>query len=195
MVKRPSKIDRLGPDVRDLVGRLRDQGRTLDEILAKLRELDIDDAALPSRTALHNHLQQAEAIAERLRMSRTAAEVAVRRLGEAEPDKVTRLNIDLMHQAVFEMMSNLGPNGRPVTLDPMQVMLLSKSLDHLGKASKDDVARTVAIEKRAAEKAKAEALARTDKAIAEEAAANGGRVDPVAVLKRIRSEVYGIHDE
>lgn len=158
MAKRPSKIDRLGPDVRDLVGRLRDQGRTLDEIMEKLRELDIDAAALPSRTALHNHLQQAEAIAERLRMSRTAAEVAVRRLGESEPDKVTRLNIDLMHQAVFEMMSNLGADGRPVTLDPMQVMLLSKSLDHLGKASKDDVARTVAIEKRAAEKARAEAL-------------------------------------
>lgn len=165
MAKRPSKIDRLGPDVRDLVGRLRDQGRTLDEILAKLRELDIDAEALPSRTALHNHLQQAEAIAERLRMSRTAAEVAVRRLGEAEPDKVTRLNIDLMHQAVFEMMSNIGSDGRPVTLDPMQVMLLCKSLDHLGKASKDDVARTVAIEKRATEKARAEALKQAEAAV------------------------------
>lgn len=191
MAKRPSKIDRLGPDVRDMVGRLRDQGRTLDEIMAKLRELDIDEAALPSRTALHNHIQQAEAVAERLRMSRTAAEVAVRRLGEAEPDKVTRLNIDLMHQAVFEMMSNLGPDGRPVTLDPMQVMLLSKSLDHLGKASKDDVARTVAIEKRAAEKARAEALKHAEAVIEKTGATKGLSAEAKDAFKR---ELFGVRD-
>lgn len=165
MVRRPSKIDRLGPEVRDLVGRLREQGRTLDEILAKLHELDIDADALPSRTALHTHLQKAEAVAERLRKSRTVADVIVRRLGESEPDKATRLNIELMHQALFDMLSNTGEDGEPVTLDPMQVMLLSKALDHLGKASKDDIARTVAIEKRAAEKARAEALKQAEAAV------------------------------
>ena len=193
MAKRPSSIDRLPEEVRDWIGRLREQGRTLDEIIAKLRELDVE--ALPSRSALHRHLQKAEAIAERLRKSRTVADVIVRRLGESEPDKATRLNIELMHQAVFDMLANTGEDGEPVTLEPMQVMLIAKALDHLGKASKDDVARTIVIEKRAAEKAKAEALAKTDKAIADEAAANGGKVDPVAVLKRIRSEVYGLHEE
>lgn len=163
MNKRPSKIDRLGPDVRDLVGRLRDQGRTLDEILAKLGELDVDPAALPSRAGLHKHLQRAEAVAEKLRRSRTVAEVVVRKLGETEPDKVTRLNIELMHQALFDMMN--PEDGEPVALDPMQMMLLSKAMDHLGKASKDDVARTVAIEKRAAEKARAEAIKQAEDAV------------------------------
>lgn len=164
MVKRPSKIDRLGPNVRDLVGRLRDQGRTLDEIMAKLGELDIDAAALPSRAGLHKHLQRAEAVAEKLRRSRTVAEVVVRKLGESEPDKVTRLNIELMHQALFDMMN--PEDGEPITLDPMQIMLLSKAMDHLGKASKDDVARTVAIEKRAADKARTIALKEAEAAVA-----------------------------
>lgn len=156
MAKRPSSIDRMEPEVRDWIGRLREQGRTLDEIIAKLRELDVE--ALPSRSALHRHLQKADAIAERLRKSRAVADVIVRRLGDAEPDKATRLNIELMHQAVFDMLSNDGEDGEPVVLEPMQVMLMAKALDHLGKASKDDVARTVAIERRAAEKARAEAV-------------------------------------
>lgn len=164
MAKRPSSIDRMPPEVRDWIGRLREQGRTLDEIIAKLRELDV--AALPSRSALHRHLQQAEAVAERLRKSRAVADVIVRRLGDAEPDKTTRLNIELMHQAMFDMMSGVNAeDGEAVTLDPMQVMLLAKALDHLGKASKDDIARTVAIEKRATEKAKAEALKQAEAAV------------------------------
>lgn len=190
-MKRPSKIDRLGPDIRDLVGRLRDQGRTLDEILAKLHELDLDPDALPSRAALHAHLQKAEAVADRLRLSRTAAEVVVRRLGEAEPDKVTRLNIDLMHQTVFEMMSSIGEDGRPVTLDPMQVMLLSKALDHLGKASKDDIARTVAIEKRAADRARAEVIEQADAALEKSGAFKGLSTEAKEAFRR---ELFGVRD-
>lgn len=169
MAKRPSSIDRLPEEVRDWIGRLREQGRTLDEIIAKLRELDVE--ALPSRSALHRHLQKAEVIAERLRKSRTVADVIVRRLGESEPDKATRLNIELMHQAVFDMLSAEREDGEPITLEPMQVMLIAKALDHLGKASKDDVARTMAIEKRAADKARAEALKAAEAAVVKTAGA------------------------
>lgn len=164
MTRRPSSVDRLPAECRDWIGRLRDQGRTLDEIIAKLRELDVQ--ALPSRSALHRHLQKAEEVAERLRKSRAVADAIVRRLGDAEPDKATRLNIELMHQAVFDMLSGANDDGEPVSLEPMQVMLVAKALDHLGKASKDDVARTIAIEKRAAENAKAEALRAADAAVA-----------------------------
>lgn len=164
MARRPSSIDRMEPEVRDWIGRLRDQGRTLDEIIGKLRELDV--AALPSRTALHRHLQKADAIADRLRKSRAVADVIVRRLGDAQPDKATRLNIELMHQAVFDMLSTQSEDGEPVTLEPMQVMLIAKALDHLGKASKDDVARTITIEKRAADKARAAALKEAEAAVA-----------------------------
>lgn len=189
MAKRPSSIDRLPDEVRDWIGRLRDQGRTLDEIIAKLRELDV--AALPSRSALHRHLQKAEVIAERLRKSRTVADVIVRRLGESEPDKATRLNIELMHQAMFDMLSASGEDGEPVTLDPMQVMLMAKALDHLGKASKDDVARTVAIEKRAADKARTEALKHAEAVIEKTGATKGLSAEAKEAFKR---ELFGVRD-
>lgn len=189
MANRPSSIDRLPQEVRDWIGRLRDQGCTIDEIIIKLRELDKD--AVPSRSALGRHLKKAEEVAERLRKSRQVADVIVRRLGESDPDKTTRMNIELMHNVLFEIATRAGDDGESVTFDPMEAMLLAKALDHLGKASKDDVARTVAIEKRAAEKAKAEALKQTEKAIAG-AAGSDGQVDGAALLKKIREDIYGI---
>lgn len=190
MANRPSSIDRLPQEVRDWIGRLRDQGCTIDEIITKLRELDKD--AVPSRSALGRHLKKAEEVAERIRKSRAVADVIVRRLGESDPDKTTRMNIELMHNILFELATRTSDeDGEPVTFEPMEVMLLAKSLDHLGKASKDDVARTVAIEKRAAEKAKAEALKQTERAIAG-AAGSDGQIDGATLLKKIREDIYGI---
>jgi len=163
MARRPSSIDRLPDDIKDLIGMLRSRGRTLDEIIAKLQELDPDNT--PSRTALGRHIQKIDAVAEKMRRSRDVADALVRRLGDAEPDKATRLNIELMHSVIFELLASIGEKAQDesgsetqsVTLDPMQVMLMAKAIDHLGKAAKDDVARTIAVEKRAFDKAKAEA--------------------------------------
>ncbi|MBB5046779.1 ribosomal protein L14 [Rhodopseudomonas rhenobacensis] len=184
MSKRPSSIDRMPPEVRDWIGRLRDQGRTLDEIIAKLRELDID--ALPSRSALHRHLQKAEEVAERIRKSRAVADVIVRRLGESDPDKTTRMNIELMHNVLFEIASRTSDeDGEPVTFEPMEAMLLAKALDHLGKAAKDDVSRTVVIEKRAADRARAEAVKAID-AVGDE---KGLSAD---TIEQIKAKILGV---
>lgn len=181
---RKSSIDRLPSEVRDWIGRLRDQGRTLDEIIAKLRELDVDQ--LPSRSALHRHIQKAEAIAEKMRRSRTVADVIVRRLGDEEPDKATRLNIELMHSMIFDVLCSAGEEGEEaVTLEPGQVMQLAKALDHLGKAAKDDVARTIAIERRAAEKARVQAAAQVETV----AKAKGLSRDTIDAIK---SQILGV---
>ena len=42
---RPSKIDRLPQELRDAIGDLRRQGRTIDEILAHLRSLGVGDVS------------------------------------------------------------------------------------------------------------------------------------------------------
>lgn len=191
MANRPSSIDRLPEEVRDLIGRLRDKGCTIDEIMAKLGELDLDEDDLPSRSSLGRHLKKAAEIAERVKKSRQVAEVIVRQLGESDADKTTRMNIELMHNVLFEIATRTSEDGEPVSFEPMEAMLLAKALDHLGKASKDDVARTVAIEERAAKKAKAEALKQTEKAIAG-AAGTDGQVDGAALLKKIREDIYGI---
>lgn len=181
MVQRPTKIDRMPPEVRDWIGRLRDQGRSLDEIVAKLRELDLD--ALPSRSTVYRHLKKAEEVAEQIRHSRTVAEVVVRRLGEGETDRVTRLNIELMHNAVFALATRVV-DGEPVTLSAQEAMQLAKALDHLGKAAKDDIARTVAIEKRATEKARAEALKQAEATVKSVVRESGLSADVIAQLRR-----------
>ena len=62
---RPSSISRLPPEIREAIGALRQDGRTIDEILAKLRELA--PAAEVSRSALGRHVQVLDRIGEQLR--------------------------------------------------------------------------------------------------------------------------------
>jgi len=54
---RMSTVDRLPPEVRELIERLRGNGRTIDEILAKLRDLDAE----VSRSALGRHIKLLDA--------------------------------------------------------------------------------------------------------------------------------------
>lgn len=166
MAKRryPSSVDRLPDELRDWIGRLFTQGRTLDEILLKLRELDVDQ--LPSRSALHRYLKRANHIAEQVRQTRTIAEVMTRNLGEADDARLGRANIELMHSILMNVATAAmdaadGGDGK-IDLTPQETMQLAKALDHLGKASKDDVARTIALEKRAEEKGRREAAKAVD---------------------------------
>jgi len=79
---RPSSIERLPAELRELIGHLRERGRTIDEILAKLAELDVD----VSRSALGRHVQHLDAAgdvglarelaAQRRRLARIEAALA-----------------------------------------------------------------------------------------------------------------------
>lgn len=187
---RKSNITRLPPEIRDLIGNLRGQGRTIDEILAKLNELDVE----VSRSSLGRHLKSMAAIAERIRRSREVADSIVRRFGEAPESKTARANIELMHSIIMEV-AGAAPEGeegdeenegRSVTLDPMQVMLLSKSLDHLGKAERTSIDVIEKASAAAERKARAEAARKLDGAIKEAAAAGekGLSAERAAQLRR-----------
>lgn len=199
MARRPSSIDRMPPEIRDWIGRLTGQGRTLDEIIAHLRTLDVE--AVPSRSALHRHLQKAEAVAEKMKRSRAVADVIVRRLGEGATDKVTQMNIELMHNVIFELASKVGDqdeDGQEMLLGPQEVMLVSKALDHLGKAAVGEVTRArseirlgTETDERSVNLGKAAAMKATEKAIREQQA-DGAPLDGAALLRQIREDVYGI---
>lgn len=139
---RPSKIDRLPPEIRDLIGRLREGGRTIDEILAKLNELDVD----VSRSGLHRHVQRWDKIRARLQESRAAAEAIMSQLGESGDNRQARFNIELMHASLQSLLSG-GEDGEPVTLDPEGAMLLSSAIRNLVSASKTDQDRELRIRK------------------------------------------------
>ena len=135
---RPSRIDRLPSEIREIIGELRRSGTTIDEIMDRLRDmLPSDD--LPSRSGLGRYLHQFDAIAEEMRRQRAVAEALVDRFGEGADGKTARLNIALAQGLLTKLM--FTEDGDMVTLDPEQAMFVAKSIQSLVSASKSDADR------------------------------------------------------
>lgn len=182
---RQSTVRQLPPDIRDAIGRLLDEGRTLDEIRAALAALGADI----SRSALGRYKQHMDKVAERIRRSRDMAETLVRATKDAPESKTARLNIELLHSALLDLVSGVeardGEDSAPVGLDPMGAMLLAKALDHLGKASKADQELRVKIR----EEAMAEARRDAAKAVETVAKEQGLTEEQVGFL---RARILGV---
>lgn len=192
-MSRPSSVDRLPAEVREAIGRLREKGHTIDEILAHLADMQ----SAVSRSALGRHVKSLDAIGAQMRRSRVVAEALVHQLGDAPESHTARLNIELLHSAVLDVMMRAAEGddaeGRPIdgrgqaALDgnPEGVMMLAKALDHLGRAQKSSVDSVLAIEKRAAERATKEAIAAVEKV-----AKSGGLT--AETLSAIKAGIFGV---
>jgi len=164
---RASSIDQLPETVRAEIGRLRQNGRTIDDILAHLRKMD--GIAPVSRSALGRHLQHMEKLGERIRRSRQVAEALVKELGDAPESQAARVNIELIHNAVLELFMNaesgedIDESGKAALAgNPEGVMMLAKALDHLTRASSKNLEFIRLAEDRATAKAKREAAQAVD---------------------------------
>ena len=138
---RPSSIDRLDPEIKDMIGKLRiDRGWTIDEIRAQLEKL-LGEEHLPSRSALGRHVKSLEEIGAQLRHSREIAQALVAQVGDAPEDRVADLNIELMHSMILRLVTatNDEGDGQPVVLDPEQTMFMARSLQALAGARKMNV--------------------------------------------------------
>lgn len=163
---RQSSIRRLPPDIRDQIGALLDQGRSLDEIRAHLSALGAD----VSRSALGRYRQHIDKVSERIRRSREVAEVLVRNLGDAPESKTARLNIELLHGCVHDLAMQAPvpgeePDSQSVSLEPMGAMLLAKAVDHLARAAKSDAELVTRIRAQARKEVEAEMAARLDEEV------------------------------
>lgn len=188
---RKGSIDRLGPEIRDAIGRLLDQGRTLDEVLAHLEAMSVDI----SRSALGRYAQKLASAGERLRRSRTVAEALVRKLGDQPESKTARLNIELLHGVILDLFmaedDDQGVDGdgkAALAGNPMGAMMLAKALEHLTKASRHDVEFIEKAEKRAADAAKKDAVT----AVTAVAKQRGLASDVVEAMK---ASIFGVKPE
>jgi len=190
---RQSTIRRLPRDLRDQIGALLDRGRTLDEIREHLATL----GAEISRSALGRYKQQIDKVSERIRRSREVAEALVRNLGDEPESKTTRLNVELMHSVLTDMLTQIpGPDEEPktgddqvaITLDPMGAMLMAKALDHLAKAKKSD-ADLIGKLRDQARKEEEQRLAKSVDAVGEEA--KNEQLTAVEILERVRAIYRG----
>lgn len=120
----PGKVDKLPPEVRELIAALRQtHGWTIDQILDALRALAagqpprlpgslppeltalplIDPDKLPGRSGLGLHIQGLDRLAARLHKTRAIAEALVRKTG-SEESRLTQLNVELMHSVVTDLV-------------------------------------------------------------------------------------------
>lgn len=191
---RQSTIRRLPPEIRELIGQLLDQGRTLDEVLAKLHELGQE----VSRSALGRYSKSLDQVGETLRRSRAVAEALVSKLGQGPESKITRLNVELMHNVIMDLLIKTaeaqdaepeeGEDHPPVALDPMGAMLLGKALDHLARASKADAELIGKIK----EQAKREAEAKLEQSVSKAGeAVKGKNLSPRDVLELLKKIYRG----
>lgn len=136
--RRPSSIDKLDPEVRDLIGKLRiDKGWTIDEIRAQLEKM-LAGEHLPSRSALGRHVKSIEQVGAQLRQSREVAQALISQVGDAPEDRVADLNIELMHSMILRLVTATDDegDGQPITLDAEQTMFMARSLQALASARK-----------------------------------------------------------
>lgn len=148
---RPSKIDKLPPEIRDKIGDLRDRGYSLDEIMEQLGSMPIDPAELPSRSGLGRHIQGLAEISERLRKNKIIAEALIRQLGSDSEGRSARLNIQIMHASITEFMMAVQEGRSP---DPKALHDICKSLDHLARAQKSDADLTLRLRQETEKKTK-----------------------------------------
>jgi len=164
---RRSKISRLPPEIREEIGRLTDAGNSLDAILAKLREMDVADV---SRSALGRHVQKMERVGVRLRQSRMMAEALAGKLGDQPGDQVARLNIELIHNLIHEVVtaSEEAEGGeeaaamKAMLQNPKALALFAEATERLTKASRHNAEFVKQLEDRAAARARREAATRAE---------------------------------
>jgi hypothetical protein len=184
--RQPSSIDRLPESVRAAIGKLRIQGRTIDEILAHLASLDVE----VSRSALGRHVKHLASLTERMQHSRDMALALVDRFGDEPDNKLARLNLELMHSVVMQTITATSEDEdgdpQPVTFCPEDAMFLARALKELAGAQKTDSDRTLIMRREALKQAQAEAAAAVDKVAKRE---GGLTKETVAAIK---AEILGI---
>jgi hypothetical protein len=185
---RASTIDELPDEIKSEIGRLRLQGATIDELVKHLRSLHVG----VSRSALGRHVKSMGEVAEKMRRSRDVATALVRELGDEPESQIARLNIELLHSAILDLTMRAA-DGETVDEDgkaaldgnPMGIMLLAKSLDHLTKSTRTDADFRMRIEAAAIERTKREAAAAVDQVQSEKGIT-------AATANAIKARIFGV---
>jgi hypothetical protein len=169
---RPSKVDRLPVEIRDEIARLREHGRTIDEILTHLRQLGVTDL---SRGSLGRHVQKWDKIQARLQESAKAAEMIMGALDQdGRDERLTRFNIRLMHASLNALLVP-EEDGEMRRLEPEEAMLLSTAIQRLAQAAKTNQDAALQIRREMAKKA--------EEAVERVAAKRGLSRDVIAEMK------------
>lgn len=128
---RKGKIDKLPEETRRLLADLRSAGATIDQIHAKLMELEVEI----SRGTVGRWVKDYDELGEELAEIRAAAEGIMKPIMErGVDDRTARLNVELMQALLFKL-SNAARAGM-VKITPMDMMFLSRATKDLQSSIK-----------------------------------------------------------
>ena len=133
-----TRLKEYAPEIRELVIKLRKQGRSIDAIRAKLEELDVD---IP-RSTLGEFTKEIDAVAAQMEESRIFADAIVNRFGEDPESKTVRLNMQMMQTVIYKslrkIMSAEAEGKDNDGLTTRQLQELSKTIANMTQAAKTD---------------------------------------------------------
>jgi hypothetical protein len=151
---RPSTIDRLDPEIRELIAKLRiDQGWTIDEIKARLEQLGQGHV---SRSALGRHVRTLEDVSADLRETQVYAEALAKEHGDGNQSQLLDVNMQLLQANMFRLML-ASKDGEGIQLGPKDAKDFADALRSIALTRKTDLDVIEKAERRAAEKATSEA--------------------------------------
>jgi hypothetical protein len=147
---RPSTVDKLDKEVRELIGQLRiDQGWSIDEIRAKLIEIGQGHI---SRSALGRHVRGLADVSADLRETQIYAEALAREHGNANQSQMLDVNAQLLQANMFKLML-ASRDGEGIQLGPKEAKEFSEALRNIALTRRTELDVVEKAEKRAAEKA------------------------------------------
>lgn len=179
---RHSTIDRLPEKLRDLIKSLRHNGHTIDEILDKLRELDVE----VSRSAMGRHVVGVDALKARMEKSWVWAKALAPMMEGKNTGDLARLNLNLLQAGIAEMLVAEDLEEGVINLEPKSAKLISEALRNAISAAKVDLDRELKLREEARKEAKREAAEQLDRVTAEASAAGekGLSSERIAQLRR-----------
>lgn len=156
----PSTIDRLEPEVRELIAQLRvDKGFTIDEIRDALVKV-IGEDRVPSRSALGRHVRGLAEISADMRETRIYAEALAKEAGGKEGHQLLDMNTQLLQANMFRLML-AERDGEGIQLSSKEAKEFSEALRNIALTRKTDLEVIAKAKQQAAEE---ERLANAEKA-------------------------------
>lgn len=152
---RPSTIDKLDTEIRELIGKLRmDQGWTIDEIQQRLVAM----GQSVSRSALGRHVRTLQDISAEMREAQAMATALAREVGDADQSRMLDVNAQLLQANMFKLMLAANEDdGEGVQLSAKDAKAFADALRSIALTRKTDLDLVERAEKRATERAKVEA--------------------------------------
>ncbi len=139
--RQPSSIDRLEPELQEVLADLKRKGKTVTEIHAALVAL----GAEVSRSAVGRHVKTMAELGEELKRAESMARFLVEEFGDEPDERISRANMRILQGGIMQLLTErpVGEDGEPIRLDAEEAKSLTLALQRLVSSQRVDADRAI----------------------------------------------------